>query len=95
MVSPDLRSRYLDLLEKSLRNAIYGSRRWKCAAGQFFSVCGIRTPLVTARGVGPAPHTMLSAARLRHLRELVELTIQENIPGDYIRRAYGVAARAS
>ena len=85
MVSSDLRSRYLDLLEKSLRNAIYGESplemRWRAIFRR------LRHPYATRHGALRWPaqaHTMLSAARLRHLRELVELTIEENIPGDYI-----------
>ena len=85
MISPDLRSRYLDLLEKSLRNAIYGKSSLEMRCRAIFQ--RLRHPYATRHGARRWParaHTMLSAARLRHLRELVELTIQENIPGDYI-----------
>jgi hypothetical protein len=85
MVSTDSRSRYLDLLEKSLRNAIYGESplemRWRALFQR------LRHPYATRHGVLRWParaHTMLNAVRLHHLRELVERTIRENIPGHYI-----------
>jgi hypothetical protein len=85
-MSPDeIRTRYLDLLEKSLRNAIYGEShleiRWQGFRQR------LRHPYATRHGAPPWPpraHTMLSAKRLNHLRHLVERTIQEQIPGDYI-----------
>ena len=76
---------YLDLIEKSLQNAIFGESRIEMAlqaAGQ-----KLRHPYATRRGTIPWPiksHTMIGQARLRSLRELVETTISENIPGDYI-----------
>jgi O-methyltransferase len=85
MVSSDLRSRYLDLLEKSLRNAIYGESPLEMRYRAIFR--RLRHPYAARHGALRWParaHTMLSAARLRHLRELVERTIQENVPGDYI-----------
>jgi len=81
----DLRARYLDLLEKSLRNAIYGESRveirWRGLLQR------LRHPYATRHGAmlwPPRAHTMLSAKRLNHLRQLVERTIKEGIPGDYI-----------
>jgi O-methyltransferase len=76
---------YLDLIEKSLQNAIFGESRIEMAVqavGQ-----KLRHPYATRRGTIPWPiksHTMIGQARLRSLRELVETTIRENIPGDYI-----------
>jgi hypothetical protein len=81
----DLRSRYLDLLEKSLRNAIYGESQFEMRLLGIFQ--RLRHPYVTRHGALRWParaHTMLNAKRLRHLRQLVERTIQEEISGDYI-----------
>jgi O-methyltransferase len=83
--SPDPRSRYLDLLEKSLLDAIYSERRSEMRLRAFLQ--RLRHPYLTRRGplVMPArAHTAIGATRLRHLRGLVERTIKEEIPGDYI-----------
>jgi O-methyltransferase len=81
----DLRSRYLDLLELSLQNAIYGESRLEMMLqGVIQRLCH---PYLTRRGTLAWPrraHTMIGAKRLRHLRQLVERTIIEQIPGDYI-----------
>lgn len=81
----DLRSRYLDLLEKSLLDAVYGERplemRLRAVIARF------RHPYLTRHGAVTWParaHTMIGATRLRHLRHLVERTIVEGIAGDYI-----------
>ena len=47
----------------------------------------IRHPYLTRLGMLRWPvraHTMIGATRLHHLRQLIERTIQEEIPGDYI-----------
>lgn len=82
---PACRARYLDLLEKTVRDAIYGEsalgRRLRAAAQR------IRHPILTRRGAMTWParaHTMLPGERLHHLRVLVERTLAEEIPGDYI-----------
>jgi O-methyltransferase len=85
MRSPDLRSRYLDLLEKSLTDAIYGDRSRASRLRKLLQI--LRHPYLSRRGplLWPArAHTMLSHARLANLRYLVERTIREGIPGDYI-----------
>jgi O-methyltransferase len=85
MNSPDPRSRYLDLLEKSLLDAIYGERGSEMRLRAFLQ--RLRHPYLTRRGPLVMPtraHTAIGATRLRHLRRLVERTIEEAIPGDYI-----------
>src|SRR5271169_7098626 len=84
-VSDDLRSRYLDLLEKSLLNSIYGEHALEMRLRALMQ--RVRHPYITRHGAVPWParaHTMIGATRLRHLRHLIERTIQEGIAGDYI-----------
>src|SRR5262249_5309566 len=76
---------YLDLLEKSLLNAIYGESRLEMLVRAVIQ--RLRHPYLTRRGVLAWParaHTMIGPARLRNLRHLVECTIREGIQGDYI-----------
>jgi len=80
-----LRSRYLDLLELSLTNGIYGESRLE--TGMRALVQRLRHPYLTRHGAQRWParaHTMIGPVRLRHLRGLMERTIAEGIPGDYI-----------
>lgn len=82
---PDIRDRYLDLLESSLSNAIYGESRWEMFLR--LALQRIRHPYLTRRGAFGWParaHTMIGQARLRNLRNLVERTLLEGVPGDYI-----------
>jgi macrocin-O-methyltransferase TylF-like protien len=77
--------RYLDLLEKSLANKIYGESEFEMGIQRLLQ--RLRHPYRTRRGVLNWPvraHTMIGLRRLRHLRELVEITISEGVPGDYI-----------
>ena len=80
-----VRSRYLDLLERSILNSIYGESaletRWRGVLQR------LRHPYLTRRGVLLWPsraHSMIGPKRLRNVRELVERTLRENVPGDYI-----------
>jgi hypothetical protein len=85
MNSPDLRARYLDLLEKSLLDAIYGERKFEVRLRGLLQ--RLRHPYITRRGPLQHPvraHTAIGATRLRHLRQLTERTIEEGVPGDYI-----------
>ncbi len=85
MNSPDLRARYLELLEKSLLDAIYGERQFEIRLRGLLQ--RMRHPYSTRRGpllVPARAHTTIGATRLRHLRHLIERTIQEGVPGDYI-----------
>lgn len=85
MQSDGLRERYLDLLEKSLANAIHGESQLDIKLHGFLQ--RLRHPYLTRRGVVPWPiraQTMIGPVRLGHLRHLVECTIRERIPGDYI-----------
>ncbi len=79
------RARYIDLLEKSVRDAIYGEGRLERTVRA--AIQRLRHPYLTRRGMLLWParaHSMMSPARLRNLRSLVERTIAEDIPGDYI-----------
>lgn len=81
----DIRSRYLDLLEKTLLDAITRESRSSRLARAVLQ--RLRHPYLTRHGamVWPArAHTMIGPKRLRNLRDLVERTIIEGIPGDYI-----------
>jgi hypothetical protein len=85
MHASDPRSRYLDLLERSLLDGIYGERPLEMRLRGVWQ--RLRHPYLTGRGVlqlSARAHTAIGATRLRHLRHLVERTIQEGIPGDYI-----------
>jgi O-methyltransferase len=80
-----VRARYLDLLERSIQNSIYGEstleKTWRRLAQR------MRHPYLTRRGTFPWPpkaHSMIGPIRLRNVRELVERTLSENVPGDYI-----------
>jgi O-methyltransferase len=80
-----VRSRYLDLLERSLLDSIYGESRlemkWQGVLQR------LRHPYLTRRGAISWPsraHSMIGAPRMRNVRELVERTLNENVPGDYI-----------
>lgn len=85
MNSPDLRTRYLDLLEKSLLDGIYGEDRLAMRLRALRQ--RLRHPYATRRFpllVPARAHTAIGPTRLRHLRNLVERTIREDVPGDYI-----------
>jgi Macrocin-O-methyltransferase (TylF) len=82
---PALRSRYLDLIEKSLANAIYGESQWEMRIAAWRQ--RLRHPYLSRRGPTVWPRraqSMIGPARLRNVRHLTELTITENIFGDYI-----------
>ena len=85
MNSTQLRTLYLDLLEKSLLDTIYGEHRSEIRLRALWQ--RLRHPYITRRGpllVPTRAHTAIGPTRLRHLRHLVERTIRENVPGDYI-----------
>jgi hypothetical protein len=75
------RDLYIDLLVRSVVDAIYGEPMpgpWR--VGNKFSR-GEPTPGI----LGPATaHTMVGVDRLCNLRDLVQLAIDESIPGDFI-----------
>jgi O-methyltransferase len=80
-----LQARYLDLIELSVANAIYGESQLETSVGAILQ--RLRHPYLTRRGAVSWParaQTMIGLARLRHLRQLVETTLLENVPGDYI-----------
>lgn len=80
-----LRERYLDLVQASVANQIYGESRLE---GTFLAgLQRLRHPWLTRRGALRWParaHTMLSRERLANLRSLAVATITEGVPGDYI-----------
>jgi len=83
----ELRARYLDLVERALLNTIHGEPRLE--AGLRIAAMRLRHPWQTRawshRDFWPVKaHTMLSSARIAHLRKLTEATLAEGIPGDYI-----------
>jgi O-methyltransferase len=80
-----VRARYLDLLEKSLLNAIHGESGLEMRLRGLLQ--RLRHPYLTRRGAVQWParaHTMIGPKRLRNVRDLVECTIREGVPGDYI-----------
>jgi len=79
------RDLYLDLLERSLLNSIYGESRVETVLRSIWQ--RVRHPYLTRRGTLRWPsraHSMIGEARMRQLRAAVETTISENIQGDYI-----------
>ena len=80
------RALYLDLMEKSVQNAIFGESRIEMALQAIRSK--LLHPYLTRRSSVGWPikkvHSMIGQARLRNVRELVETTIRDEVPGDYI-----------
>jgi O-methyltransferase len=80
-----LRSRYLDLVEKSVANAIHGESALEMKLARWRN--RLRHPYLTRRFALAWPgraQTMIGPRRLRNVRDLVERTIRENVIGDYI-----------
>lgn len=80
-----IRARYLDLLERSILNWIHGESSFETRLRGLFQ--RLRHPYLTRRGAllwPPRAHSMIGDKRLRNVRELVERTLLENVPGDYI-----------
>lgn len=78
-------TRYLDLVEKSLANAIHGESELEITLARWRQ--RLRHPYLSRHGAivwPPRAQSMLSAARLRNLRDLTEQTLAEGIPGHYI-----------
>jgi O-methyltransferase len=80
-----LRALYLDLLEKCLTNVIYRDPpmrpKWThILRKQEFS----DATRESGKDWPSRAHTMIGLKRLHSLREQVETTINENVPGDYI-----------
>jgi O-methyltransferase len=77
---------YIDLMERAVTGQLFKEsareRRWANLWQR------VRHPYLTRRhGAFTWPlraHTMLRNSRLRNLRDAVEATLRENIPGDYI-----------
>ena len=83
--SEGLRKRYLDLVQVSVGNAIYGESALEMSVNAF--VQRLRHPWLTRKGAMRWPgraHTMLSSERLSNIRALAEAAVRENIPGDFI-----------
>ena len=85
---------YLDLVESCLLNLIYEDAA---------TAMNLRGDLlafnVEKRRLGhdwpSMAHTMIGQLRLHNLRELAATAINQNIPGDFIKKAFGVVAPAS
>lgn len=80
-----LRARYIDLLERTLKNSIYGESAIETRLRAIMQ--RIRHPYLTRKGVSRWPakaHSMMPSGRLHSLRERVEAVLKENIPGDLI-----------
>jgi Macrocin-O-methyltransferase (TylF) len=84
-MAANIGDRYLDLIQKSVQNAIHGESQVEAAIAALLQ--RIRHPYLTRRGGWSWPsraQTMIGEKRLANLRELVDRTLSENIPGDYI-----------
>ena len=80
-----LQKRYLDLIASSLQNAIYGESALEMKLQKLLQK--IRHPYLTRRRTLDFPakaHTMIGSDGLANIRQLIEFTLSENIPGDYI-----------
>jgi O-methyltransferase len=80
-----LAERYLDLVERSIRNDIHGESRIETFVQN--ARLRLRHPWQTRAGDFGWParaQTMLSPERLRHLRNLTAATLREGVQGDYI-----------
>ena len=73
------RDLYLDLLIKSLTNVIYGDPSILPGQSGFD-----RTLREVGKDWPSLGHTMVGVVRLTSLKQLMQRTIDENIPGDYI-----------
>jgi O-methyltransferase len=81
----EIRSRYLDLIEKSLLNAIHGESELETMWARL--KLRVRHPYLTRHGASawpPRAQTMIGPKRLRNVRDLVEEALRAEIPGDYI-----------
>src|SRR5215216_7380047 len=80
-----VRALYLDLLEKCLTNVIYRDPpmrpKWTHILRQQVFSDAVRE---SGKDWPSRAHTMIGFKRLHSLREQVEGTLTENIPGDYI-----------
>ena len=84
-VDASLADRYLDLIEDSLLNAVYGESSLEIRLRRL--VQRIRHPYLTRRGAiawPPRAHTMLPRTRLDNLRRLTSRVLADNVPGDFI-----------
>jgi O-methyltransferase len=80
-----VRALYLDLLEKCLTNVIYGDApmrpRWTHVLRKYEFSLSARE---SGKDWPSKAHTMIGSKRLHSLREQVETTLKDKIPGDYI-----------
>jgi len=74
-----LRERYLDLIEAALTGTVFEDAAMSPWSKGY-------DPLVRSIGRDWPAHamTMIGTARMRNLRHMVELTLREQVPGDYI-----------
>jgi O-methyltransferase len=77
--------RYLDLIQDTLLNAVYGESRLEVSIKGVLQ--RIRHPYLTRHGAmswPPRAHTMLPRARLDNLRRLTQRVLKDNVAGDFI-----------
>jgi O-methyltransferase len=84
-VETDVRVRYLDLMEKCLTNVIYRDPPMRPKWTHILRKQEYSTAVRESGKDWPSKaHTMIGLKRIHSLREQVETTLRENIPGDYI-----------
>ena len=76
----DPRGRYLDLLERSLCNMIYGDASHSSYGDTRYDVAR----RLTGRDLPTEAHSMIGLTRLRHLRWAAETVLSEGVPGNFI-----------
>jgi Macrocin-O-methyltransferase (TylF) len=83
--APDTRTRYLDLMEKCLTGTIYRDPPMRPHWRHFFRKQEYSDAIREQGKDWPSlAHTMIGMKRLHSLREQVEATLRDGIPGDYI-----------
>lgn len=75
-----LRNRYLNLLEAALTGTLYEDPPIDFWSGGIYN----RTNRLMGRDWPGLAHTMVGTLRMRNLRQLCEMVILNNIPGDFI-----------
>jgi O-methyltransferase len=80
-----VRALYLDLMEKCLTNVIYRDPPMRPKWTHMLRKQEFSLPVRESGNDWPSrAHTMIGLKRLHSLRQQVEATLQQNIPGDYI-----------
>jgi O-methyltransferase/8-demethyl-8-(2,3-dimethoxy-alpha-L-rhamnosyl)tetracenomycin-C 4'-O-methyltransferase len=77
---PDAAGRYLDLLESTICNRIYGDVSHVSCLPAIFDA----RRRDVGRDLPTVAHSMIGSRRLHHLRQAVETVLTEGIPGDFL-----------